>query len=207
MRKLRRLYYTKPFTIIRNGFVTHNPIYAMGLGICSALAITNRVENALAMGLSVTFVTMMTSFLVSLLRNVIPSRVRMVAYMVIISTFVIAVDQFLQGFFPSISAALGPYVGLIITNCIVMGRAEAFAISNKVSHSVLDAFANGMGYMFTLIVISVIREVLAFGSILGVRVLAEGSTQWIVMAMAPGGFFVLATYLWIMRSITKVEIK
>lgn len=205
MKKIRRLMYTKWFTILKNGLLKNNPIFAMGLGVCSALAVTNKVENAIAMGLGVSFVLLASSMVTSLIRNYIPSKVRMVTYMVIISTFVIAVDLFLQAFYPTISAALGAYVGLIITNCIIMGRAEAFAIKNPVRFSLLDALANGIGYTYTLIIIAGIREVLAFGTILNIQVVSEGWTNWTVMAMAPGGFFVMALYLWVMRTIAKVD--
>lgn len=205
MRKLRVLPYTKWYNIMKQGFITNNPIFSMGLGVCSALAITNRVENAIAMGLSVTFVTIASSLVTSSIRRFIPSRVRMVTYMVIIATFVIAVDAFLKAYYPSISEALGPYVGLIITNCMVMGRAEAFAIKNSTGYSLLDAVSNGLGYTFTLIMVAVVREILAFGTVLGYRVVAETFTNWVVMAMAPGGFFVLAIFIWIMRSVTRLS--
>ncbi len=207
MRSLTRLSYTRAGRIIVNGLWRDNPIFCMVLGICSSLAITNRVENGIAMGLGVTFVTIASSTIISAVRNVIPGRVRMITYMVVIATFVICVDQFLKAFFPSISEAMGPYVGLIITNCIVMGRAEAFAISNSVRHSFLDALACGIGYTYTLVLISIIRETLAFGSILGFRVTPETWTNWVVMAMAPGAFFILALYVWIMRTLAKLEPK
>ncbi|MFU8787019.1 MAG: Rnf-Nqr domain containing protein, partial [Candidatus Izemoplasmataceae bacterium] len=132
MKRFFRLRYTKSYNIIKDGLTTNNPILISVLGICSALAVTNRVDNAIAMGLGVTFVIMASSATVSLIRNFIPSKLRMVTYMVIISSFVIIVQWFLQAYFPIIAAALGAYVGLIITNCIVMGRAEAFAVKNPV---------------------------------------------------------------------------
>ncbi|PKK87675.1 MAG: NADH:ubiquinone reductase (Na(+)-transporting) subunit D, partial [Tenericutes bacterium HGW-Tenericutes-7] len=125
--KLIRLKYTKWYNILKDGLHRNNPIVVAVLGICSALAVTNKVENAIAMGFGVTFVVMASSATVSLVRNMIPSKVRMVTYMVIISAYVILVQMFLQAFFPAIASALGAYVGLIITNCIVMGRAEAYA--------------------------------------------------------------------------------
>ena len=206
-RNLTRLTYTRAGRIIVNGLWRDNPIFCMVLGICSSLAITNRVENGIAMGLGVTFVTIATSTIVSAIRNIIPTRVRMIAYMVIIATFVICVDQFLKAFFPSISEAMGPYVGLIITNCIVMGRAEAFAISNPVRHSFLDGLACGIGYSYTLVLVSVSREILAFGTVLDVKITPGHWTNWVVMAMAPGAFFMLSLYLWIMRTLAKLEPK
>lgn len=204
-KKLKKLTYTRPFRIIINGIWRDNPIFCMILGICSALAITNRVENAIAMGLGVTFVTVATSVMISAMRNFIPARVRMITYMVVTSTFVICVDQFLKAFFPEISETMGPFVGLIITNCIVMGRAEAFAISNPVGYSFLDALSCGIGYTYALLVMSVIRETLAFGTILRYSVMPETWTNWVALAMAPGAFFLLALYLWIMRTLAKIE--
>ena len=169
--KLIRLKYTKWFNVLRDGTSVKNPIVVAVLGICSALAVTNKVENAIAMGLGLTFVVMASSLVVSLIRNFIPSKVRIVTYMVIISTFVITVQMFLQAYFPAISKALGAYVGLIITNCIVMGRAEAFAVKNPIRYSILDGLANGLGYTFVLVLVASIRELLAFGTFLDMRIL------------------------------------
>lgn len=201
--KLIRLRYKKWFNVLRDGFKSNNPVFVAVLGICSALAITNTVANAIAMGLGVTFVVMLSSATVSLLRSFIPSKVRMVTYMVIISTYTIAVQMFLQAYFPNIYSALGAYVGLIITNCIVMGRAEAFAVKNPVRYTLVDGFASGMGYMFVLILVSIIREPLAFGTLLGVQVMPEGFTPWVTMAIAPGGFFILGVFIWILRDWAK----
>ncbi len=198
-----RLKYTKPFNIFREGLSRNNPIVISVLGICSALAITNRVENAIAMGIGVTFVIMGSSAIVSLIRQFIPSRVRMVTYMVIISSFVIAFQMLLAAFFPLIEEELGAYVGLIITNCIVMGRSEAFAVKNPVKYTVVDGLANGIGYTYVLVLISSVREILAFGTFLGFRVLPEAFPVWTVMAIAPGGFFVLGLLIWIIRELTK----
>lgn len=197
--KLIRLRYTKWFNILKNGISQNNPIVVSVLGICSALAVTNKVENAIAMGLGVTFVVMASSMVISLMRNFIPSKVRMVTYMVVISTFVIAVQMFLQAYFPAISKALGAYVGLIITNCIVMGRAEAFAVKNPIRYSIIDGFASGMGYTFVLVMVSIVREILAFGTILNFQVMPTAFPVWSVMALAPGGFFVVGIFIWIIR--------
>lgn len=201
--KLIRLRYKKWFNVLRDGFKSNNPVFVAVLGICSSLAITNTVANAIAMGLGVTFVVMLSSATVSLLRSFIPSKVRMVTYMVIISTYTIAVQMFLQAYFPDIYSALGAYVGLIITNCIVMGRAEAFAVKNPVRYTLVDGFASGMGYMFVLVLVSIIREPLAFGTLLGYQVMPEGFTPWVTMAIAPGGFFILGVFIWILRDWAK----
>ena len=199
----RKLSQAKWFKVLTAGLWQDHPTFCMVLGICSMLAITNRVDNAIAMGAGVTFCTAFSSLFVSLFRNTIPSRVRMLAYMTIIATFVICVDRFLKAYFPPISEALGPYVGLIITNCILMGRAEAFAIKNGPWLSFLDGLGCGVGYTFMLILMGIIREPLGFGTLLGYRVMPSFWTNWVVLTLAPGAFFLLCVYLWIFRTIAK----
>lgn len=202
--KFIRMKYTKWFQTLKNGISHQNPIVISVLGICSALAVTNQVENAIAMGIGVTFVVMASSATVSLLRNIIPSKVRMIAYMVIISTYVIVVQMFLEGFFPVIAKNLSAYVGLIITNCIVMGRAEAYAVKNPVKYTLIDGFANGMGYMLVLVVVASIREILGFGTWLGMQVMPGSWINWVVLSIAPGGFFIIGLLAWLMRTLTGV---
>lgn len=194
-----KIQYTKWFNITKEGLFKENPIVVAVLGICSALAVTNRVENAIAMGLAVTFVVTASSLVVSMVRKVIPARVRMITYMVIISAFVIMVQMFLEAYFPVIAAALGAYLGLIVTNCIVMGRAEAFAVKNPMKYTFFDGIANSLGYTWILIAVAIIREALAFGTILNFRVMPETFVNWTVMALAPGGFFVLGLIIWGVR--------
>ncbi len=202
--KLIRLQYTKWFNILKDGLHRNNPIVVAVLGICSSLAVTNRVENAIAMGLGVTFVVMASSAVVSMIRNFIPSKFRMVTYMVIISAFVIAVQMFLEAYFFTISKQLGAYVGLIITNCIVMGRAEAFAAKNPVKYTLVDGFASGMGYTLVLITVSIVRELLASGTLLGNQIMPDSWPNWVVMSLAPGGFFVLGLLIWGIREWSKL---
>ncbi|MDP2938909.1 MAG: electron transport complex subunit RsxE [Candidatus Omnitrophota bacterium] len=199
----RNFKHTKAYKALVAGMWQDHPTFCMILGICSMLAITNRVDNAIAMGVGVTFCTVFSSLFVSIFRNVIPSRVRMLAYMVIIATFVICVDRFLKAYFPPISEAMGPYVGLIITNCILMGRAEAFAIKNGPLLSALDGLGCGVGYSFMLILMALIREPIGFGTILGHRIMPSFWTNWLVMIIAPGAFFLLGIYLWIFRTIAQ----
>ena len=199
----RSLKHTKWFKVLTAGLWQDHPTFCMVLGICSMLAITNRLDNALAMGIGVTFCTAFSSLFVSLFRNTIPPRVRMLAYMTIISTFVICVDRFLKAYFPPISEAMGPYVGLIITNCILMGRAEAFAIKNGPLLSTLDGLGCGLGYSFMLMLMGIVREIIGFGTLLGYRVMPTTWTNWGVMTIAPGAFFLLGIYLWIFRTIAK----
>lgn len=208
---LRKIFGAKGYKIIIDGIWKDHPIGSMVLGICSALAVSNKVENAIAMGAGVTFVLLATAVIISLLRSLIPQRVRIITYMITISSFVIVVDKFLQAFYPTISESIGPYVGLIITNCIIMGRAEAFYVKREDSifahifHSILDAVANGISYSYTLIFIAIIREPLGFGTLLGFQVMPDGWVNWIVMSIAPGAFFLLGIFLWIIRSVTQAD--
>ena len=200
---LRKLLGSQGYKTVKKGIWGDHPIFAAGLGICSALAISNKVENAIAMGAGVTFVLIATAVIVSSLRSLIPQRVRIITYMITIASFVIIVDKSLQAFYPGISEAVGPYVGLIITNCIIMGRAEAFYIQNNVYQSVLDAISNGLAYSYTLIAIAIVREVLGFGTLLGISVMPDSYEKWVVMTMAPGAFFLLGLAIWISRTLSE----
>jgi len=202
---LRRLLGKERYKTLLKGVWTEHPISSMCLGICSALAVSNKVENAIAMGAGVTFVLIATAVMVSSLRKMIPARGRMITYMVTIASFVIVVDKFLKAYFPVISETMGPYVGLIITNCILMGRAEAFYARNPLGLSLVDAVANGIAYSYTLTGIAVVREVLGFGTLLGMRVMPAGWENWVVLSLAPGAFFLLGLFLWITRTLAGVE--
>ena len=204
---LRRVLGPTGYKTVKNGIWADHPIFAAGLGVCSALAVSNKVENAVAMGAGVTFVLLATAVFVSALRKFIPQRARIITYMIVIASFVIMVDKFLQAFFPGISQAVGPYVGLIITNCIVMGRAEAFYIQNGLYHSTLDAVSNGIAYSYTLISIAVVREFLGFGTLLGWQVTPSGWENWVVMTMAPGAFFLLGIAIWISRTVQEAGLE
>ena len=198
---LKKLLGAKGYKVVKKGIWGQHPVFSACLGICSALAISNKVANAIAMGASVTFVLIATAIIVSSLRNMIPQRVRIITYMITIASFVIIVDRFLQAYFPGISEAVGPYVGLIITNCIIMGRAEAFYAQNNIPQSVLDAIANGLAYSYTLIFVAIFREILGFGTLLGWHIMPDGWENWVVMTMAPGAFFLLGPSIWILRAV------
>ncbi|RKY08641.1 MAG: NADH:ubiquinone reductase (Na(+)-transporting) subunit D [Planctomycetota bacterium] len=191
------------YKILKLGITRDHPIFAVGLGICSALAVSNTVANAIAMGAGVTFVLIATAVIISSLRSLIPQRARIITYMITIASFVIIVQMFLDAFSPTISEALGPYVALIITNCIIMGRAEAFYVTNGVRFSVIDAVSNGIAYTYTLVAIAVVREILGFGTLLGFQVTPDGWPKWVVMSMAPGAFFLLGVAIWISKTITE----
>lgn len=187
---------------LKDGAWTNNPLAIQILGICSALAVTNRLENSLIMGAALIFVCVGSNLFVSLLRKYTPHRVRMIAEVAIIATFVIIFDKFLKAFYWDMSNQLGPYVGLIITNCIVMGRAEAFAMQNPPILSMVDGLANGLGYAAILAVIGFFRELLGTGEIWGIEVL---SGQWYtpnqLMILAPGAFFALGIIIAIFNAI------
>ncbi len=184
------------------GLWKDNPVLRQVLGICSTLAVTNLLVNTLVMCAGLLFTTTMSSMTVSMLRNYIPARIRMMVQTLIIASYVIIVDIFIKAYLPDISEALGPYVGLIITNCIIMGRCEAFAQNNRVLPSLLDGMAIGFGYSFVLIVIAVVRETLGFGTLLGFRIMPDGFTPWTIMIVAPGAFFVLGVFIWFVRALT-----
>lgn len=183
--------------IFTAGIVHDNPVLRQILGICSALAVTNLMMNSLVMGLGVIFVTAFSSLTVSFLRKHTPKHIRMMVQTLIISAYVIIVDIILKAYFPSMSEALGPYVGLIITNCIIMGRCESFAQNNTPILSFIDGIASGMGYTLVLLVIAFFREILGFGTIFGISVMGNWWPKWIFMIMPPGGFFMLALLIWV----------
>ncbi len=204
-RKGYRLFKTKSWMVFMEGLWHNNPIFGMVLGLCSTLAVTNLMSNALVMSLAVTVVLILNSTIIAAMRNIIPERVRMIAYMLVISTLVITVDRFLKIFVPNISNALGPYVALIITNCILMGRAEAFAINNPVAISIMDAFGVGLGYTFSLMSLAFFREFFGFGSLFGIRVIPEGISTLSLFSVPPGAFFALGIFILVINSIRKKE--
>lgn len=186
-----------------------NQITVAILGICSALAVTNGLSTAITMGLAVTFVTACSSTLVSLLRNWTPDSVRMITQLAVISMFVTIVDQLLQAFFYEMSKELSVYVGLIITNCLVMGRAEAMAKNVGPAAAFLDGMGAGLGYGFVILVVGLIREPLGLGTLLGYQVIPEswyataanpdGYQNWGIMVIAPSAFFLLGIFIWISK--------
>lgn len=186
--------------IFKDGLWRDNPVLRQVLGICSTLAVTNLMVNTLVMNAGLIFTVVMSSLTVSLLRDYTPQKIRMMVQVLIIASYVIIVDITIKAYLPDISEALGPYVGLIITNCIIMGRCEAFAKSNPPWPSVVDGLAVGIGYALVLMAIALVREPLGFGTILGFRVMPEGFTPWTIMIMAPGAFFTLGCLIWFIRA-------
>ena len=197
---------------LREGLLTKNPVLAQLLGMCSTLAITTSLFNGLGMGIAVTVILICSNVLISALRKVIPSQIRIAAYIVIIAGFVTMVDLLLQAFIPDLAESLGVFIPLIVVNCIILGRAEAFASKNGVAASAIDGLCQGIGYTVALVVMCVIREFLGSGTFgggllnggEGIRIIPEGYPA-MQMVMPVGGFltmgFVVAGFQWLLRKI------
>ena len=173
--------------ILTKGFFKENPVLVLVLGTCPTLAVTTSVKNALGMGLATTFVLLMSNTIISLLKNVIPDKVRIPSFIVIIATFVSMIDLLIQGYAPSLASSLGIFIPLIVVNCIVLGRAEAFASKNTVGDSILDGLGMGIGFTAALLCMGIIRELLGSGSLFGIQLLP---VQILIFILPPGGFFV-----------------
>jgi electron transport complex protein RnfE len=177
------------------GLWDENPVFRQLLGLCPTLAVTNAVINGLAMGMATTFVLIFSSLVVSSIKKLIPSQVRIASYIVIIASFVTVADRFLAAFFPPISKSLGPYVPLIVVNCIILGRQEAFSSKNTVGRSLIDALGMSTGFVLALLILSAIREILGMGTFLGYQVMGPWFKPWIIMILPPGAFITLGILL------------
>lgn len=213
------LFSKKNRKLITDPLTDNNPVTVQVLGICSALAITVQVNQAIVMGLSVIFVTMMSNFVISSMRNIIPSRIRIIVQLVIVAALVIVVDQILQAFLPDLSEKLSVFVGLIITNCILMGRLEAFAMGNKPWPSLMDGLGNGLGYTGLLLIVAVFRELFGSGSLLGIPIFgspiptadspmgtglyAMGYMNNNLVILPPFALVVVGIIIWVQRSRNK----
>ncbi len=196
------------FKLIKNPLSKENPITVQVLGICSALAVTAKLEPAVVMSISVTVVIIMANLIISLLRKTIPSRIRIIVQLVIVSLLVILVDQVLKAFVYDVSKQLSVFVGLIITNCIVMGRLEAFAMSNKPFDSMLDGLGNGLGYSIILVAVGFVRELFGSGTLWGYQVIPQslydmGYQDNSLMIMPPMALILVGLIIWIQRSRNK----
>jgi electron transport complex protein RnfE len=181
--------------VLIKGIWRENPVFIMLLGMCPVLAVTNSVVNALAMGLATTFVLFMSSTIVSLLRRWIPKQVRIASFILIIATFVTVVDYLLQAISLDVHKALGAFIALIVVNCAILGRAEAFASKNSVGKSMLDALGMGVGFTFACFCLGFVREVLGNGSFAGVSLFGDNFEPWTIMILPGGAFFVLGGWL------------
>ncbi|MEN8144275.1 MAG: electron transport complex subunit E [Gemmatimonadota bacterium] len=186
---------TTPTHDLLRGIWEENPVLVQLLGLCPALAVTNTVANSLAMGLATFFVLVGSSLLVSTLKNVIPHEVRISAYILIIATFVTVADMVLAAVVPDIHKALGAFIALIVVNCMILGRQEAFASKRPVGRALLDAVGTGGGFIIALLMIGGIREILGYGSFLGFPLFGASYEPWIIMILPPGGFFTLGFIL------------
>ena len=201
---------TQRKNIAIEGLWRNNPIFKQVLGICSTLAVTNLVLNTMVMCIALIFTLSLSAATVSILRKFTPRNIRMMVETLIIAFYVIIVDVILKAYWPEMSSNLGPYVGLIITNCIVMGRCEAYGISNPPIPAFLDGFFNALGYSFVLLIIATFRELLGMGTLLGYPMPYFSGPywdKWIIMVMPPGAFFMLAIVTWIFRSIQLAQEK
>ncbi len=177
------------------GLWEENPVFVMLLGMCPVLAVTNSAVNALAMGLATTFVLVASNALVSLLRNVIPKQVRIATYIVIIATFVTIVDYAIQAISLDLYNALGAFIQLIVVNCVILGRAEAYASKQRLLPTLVNGLGMGAGFTFALLCLGSVREILGAGSLFGLSLFGEAFQPWVVMILPPGGFFVLGGWL------------
>ena len=196
---LKKILLSRSAQVFRAGIWDENPIFRQILGICSTLAVTNLMVNTLVMCVGLVFVLVASNVTVSLLRSYTPQRIRMMVEVLIIASFVIMFKIFLDAYLPEISKALGAYVGLIITNCIIMGRAEGFASSNPVWPSFVDGIASSLGYSFILLIIAFFRESMGMGTLFGYEVMGDWWRPWTIMVMPPGAFFALALVIWAAR--------
>lgn len=199
---------SKNFKLLSNPLNMENPVTVQILGICSALAVTTKLKPAIVMGLSVLVVTAFSNLVISAMRNYIPPRIRIIVQLVVVASMVILVDQLLRAFVYDVSKQLSVYVGLIITNCIIMGRLEAFAMGNKPWPSFIDGVGNGMGYSVILIVVAFIRELFGSGAILGIKVIPQsfydaGYINNGMMIMPTMALVLVGVIIWIQRSFNK----
>lgn len=184
-----------------NGLFNENPTFVQLLGMCPTLATTTSVANGIGMGLSATAVLICSNIAISLLKNIIPSKIRIASYVVVIAGFVTLVDMMLKAYLPSLSRSLGIFIPLIVVNCIILARAEAFASKSSVAQSALDGLGMGLGFTGALAIISVIRELIGNGSVLGINVLGSGYQPALIAILPPGGFIILGLILGVINII------
>jgi H+/Na+-translocating ferredoxin:NAD+ oxidoreductase subunit E len=183
------------------GIWDENPVLISLLGLCPTLAVTNSATNGLAMSLATGFVLLCSSMLISLIRKTIPSQVRIASFIVIVATFVTIADRYLMAFFPDISKDLGPFVPLIVVNCLILGRQEAFSSKNNVGRSILDSLGMMTGFLFVLVLLGAIRELLGAGTVFGLEIMGAWFNPWMIMILPPGAFFTLGLLIGVVNLI------
>lgn len=196
--------------LIATGIWKENPVSYQVLGICSALAVTVKMSTAIVMGIALTMVTAFSSLIISSFRKQIPSNIRIIAELAVIASLVIVTDQILQAFFYDISKQLSIFVGLIITNCIVLGRAESFALANSPADSFFDGIGNGLGYSLVLVMVAFLRELLGSGKFFGFSIIPQfvydaGYQNMGLMVLAPGAFFIIGLLVWLKNSLPGIS--
>ncbi len=187
------------------GIWKQNPVFVYVLGMCPVLAVSNTAENALAMGLATAFVLLMSNLVVSALRHFVPKQARIVTYILVIATFVTIVDYLIQAISLELHGRLGAFISLIVVNCLILGRAEAFASKNGMFRSLLDALGMGLGFSLALLCLGGVREILGNGSLFDVSLFGQRYQEWVVMLLPPGGFFALAGWLLLFNWIGKLR--
>ncbi|GHV24093.1 electron transport complex subunit E [Spirochaetia bacterium] len=183
------------FRIFANGLIKENPLLVLMIGLCSSLAVTTATANGIGMGLSMTFVLLMSEVVISLFRKLIPGPVRIPVFIIIIASFTTVIDYVLKAYFPELSKAMGVFIPLIVVNCIIMGRVESFASKQPVRDVIPDALGMGLGYTWVLTGIALVREILGSGSVLGNYILGENFQPILFFVMPSGGFFVFALFI------------
>ncbi|GAA4833844.1 NADH:ubiquinone reductase (Na(+)-transporting) subunit D [Algivirga pacifica] len=185
--------------IVKDPFDDNNPVTVQVLGICSALAVTAKMEPTLVMSISVMFVVVFANLIISLLRNAIPQRIRIIVQLGVVATLVIIVNEVLKAYLYDVSKVVGVYVGLIITNCIVMGRLEAFAMGNKPYDSILDGFGSAIGYAWVILAVAFFRELFGSGTLFGFQVLPDAFPKMGLMTSPVGAFIIIGLIIWVQR--------
>lgn len=191
------------FNVLGNGILRENPILRLMIGLCPTLAVSTSLSNSIGMGLAVTFVLICSNFTISLIRPFVPAGVRIPIFIVVISTFVTTVDYVMMAYFPALHASLGVFVPLIVVNCIILGRAEAFAYKNDLLPAVLDGFGMGMGFLLSISVMGSIREILGNGTLLGMSVFGPSFNPITLMILPPGAFMVIGFLMSALNIATK----
>ncbi|MDR0312804.1 MAG: electron transport complex subunit RsxE [Treponema sp.] len=185
----------KFFRIFVNGIFRENPLLILMIGLCSALAVTTEVANGIGMGLSMTFVLLMSELVISTFRKLIPDSIRIPIFIIVIAAFTTVIDYVLKAWFPDLSKAMGVFIPLIVVNCIIMGRVEGYAYNVRPSEVIPDGLGMGLGYTWVLVGISLVRELLGFGTVLGIQVLPDAYTPILFFVLPPGGFIVFALFI------------
>lgn len=196
----------KYLNIFTNGIIKENPLLVIMIGLCSSLAVTTSVANGFGMGLAMTFVLVMSELIISLFRKIIPTEIRIPIFIIVIASFTTIVDLLMQAYFPSLSESMGVFIPLIVVNCIIMGRVESFASKRTVGESVLDALGMGIGYLWVLCGISLVRELLGNGTIFGLNIIPSDYTI-VFFSKTPGGFFVFGMFIAVTQTIRTLKSK